>query len=458
MSDEGSVIESLQSAFQSRFADAGGRGDYVVLAELLRLPDEIFCESPDDETFIDTSDVPIRPKKRTRQQAKQQQQQSIQTPCELNIQMWRAFSREKGEKWTDDGMETSAHSSSRDTDIWSGIGRQHVKVLWMLSSKDEKMSQAHAAAIAEQTALIGAVLRVFSSAAMLPVLYCASGDGWRLARHSGSVELQEEAARVTNRCFTACINERTALSAQSRRWGAYRTASLLLRIYFSLGQLNLVQNVLKALQACELPPLTQFPAAHSVTYAYFLGRYHFVREEFDAAESFLTLALARLLSSDPRRFPAHTALVLHFLIPCQLVLHGRHPTHRLLQFVSERNRVFYERLLDAMGRGDLAAFHALLQQNAHVLLTRGVFTIYERLSYLVIRQRLRRIHRATEATRIPLSVVAHALIPHDADEVACWLANLIARGLVKGYLSEERAFLVLSQKDPFPPLSKGCFV
>ena len=38
----------------------------------------------------------------------------------------------------------------------------------------------------------------------------------------------------------------------------------------------------------------------------------------------------------------------------------------------------------------------------------------------------------------------------DRDEVECILANLIYKGLVRGYISHEKATLVLSKKEPFP--------
>lgn len=40
----------------------------------------------------------------------------------------------------------------------------------------------------------------------------------------------------------------------------------------------------------------------------------------------------------------------------------------------------------------------------------------------------------------------------DLDELEFLLANLIANGFIKGYISHEKRMLVLA-KDPFPPLS-----
>ena len=42
----------------------------------------------------------------------------------------------------------------------------------------------------------------------------------------------------------------------------------------------------------------------------------------------------------------------------------------------------------------------------------------------------------------------------DIDEVECLVANLIARGLVKGYISHSQRTVVLSKVQAFPPGSE----
>lgn len=41
----------------------------------------------------------------------------------------------------------------------------------------------------------------------------------------------------------------------------------------------------------------------------------------------------------------------------------------------------------------------------------------------------------------------------DADETECLLANMIYEGKMKGYISHAHKKLVVSKKDPFPPLT-----
>ncbi len=41
----------------------------------------------------------------------------------------------------------------------------------------------------------------------------------------------------------------------------------------------------------------------------------------------------------------------------------------------------------------------------------------------------------------------------DADELECLMANLIANGLVKGYVSHEHRMLVVRKENPFPSVA-----
>ena len=41
----------------------------------------------------------------------------------------------------------------------------------------------------------------------------------------------------------------------------------------------------------------------------------------------------------------------------------------------------------------------------------------------------------------------------EVEEVECYLANMIYKGLVRGYISHERQMVVLASKDAFPRLA-----
>lgn len=336
-------------------------------------------------------------------------------------------------------------------EIWNLLISSHLKVLKHLNSTEETNLKRFFNASNEQINVVNNFLRIFVNASQLPLLYVIGGDCWKLAAISGSSEAQEQAARAINKLFIACITERSSLSPQSRKWGTYRIAALLLRVYFHLGQLNLVQNVLKALKACELPGIDEFPRAHTVTFNYFLGRYHYGREEFESAETCFMFCFDRLRNSDS--FSSHFDAVLHFLIPIKLILHLSKPTFELISmFKSEQNRLFYANLVEFISAGDLESFKSLINQNYKQLIKADSYSLYEKLILLIIRQRIRRIHLKTDnSTRISLNLL-HNLCDKETtlEDVTCFVANLISRGLIRGYISEEKRFLVLSAQNPFP--------
>lgn len=339
-------------------------------------------------------------------------------------------------------IEGDSHNVQLENEIWSSLVSSHFKVLKLINGSE------YLEAATEQINVLNAFLRIFSASSHLPLLYRINGDCWNLALLSGSAEAQEQAARAINRSFIACITERAVLTPQSRKWGTYKTAALLLRVYFHLRQLNLVQNVLRALQACELPEIDEFPRAHTITFNYFLGRYHFGREEYEAAESCFTYCYMRLPSQSTQ-----LTSVLHYLIPIKMILNLARPTSQLISlFGKDQDRNFHFNLVEIIRSGDVQAFKVFLSQNCRVLIKMDSFGLYEKLLLLVLRQKIIRIHRLCEnSTRISLNLLHNLLLPDfTLDDVACLVANTISRGLIRGYISEEKLFLVLSAQNPFP--------
>lgn len=344
-----------------------------------------------------------------------------------------------------DFVAAAADNEAEDEDVWGPIFKFHLSVLKLSSQED------FSRAVEEQINLINSLLRIFSSSSQLVLLYAVADDLWKLALKSeNSSESQEQAARAINRLFIACITERKAvISVDSRKWGTFKFASLLLRIYFHLGQLNLVQNVLKALQACELPPVDRFPRAHTVTFNFFLGRYHFGREEFEQAEECFFFCYERLSLTDHLK---HLNCILHFMIPVKLILHLQRPSPELISmFSNSQNRLFYTDFCRFVATGDLKGYKELMDLNCNFMLKFGTFSIYEKMVLFLLRQRILHIHRMNDnCTRIPLSSILSTEKGVEADSIACLVANIIAKGLIRGYISEEKQFLVLSAQNPFP--------
>lgn len=403
----------------------------------------------------------------------------------INAPMTDAY----GDEDEDEDEEEDERSRQEMNGLWNDIIALHLRVLLNCSSGN-KVSACN-----EQLALIQTFHRIFqaSSRWLLPLAHALHGDLWCLCRRTGSRRgsqtppssidrkddharindhLREESARMINRGLTICLTDRAPLG-RSRKWGVYRMASLLLRVYFALGQLNLCNNVLRALSTAELPATSRYPIGQLVTWRYWLGRYYFVNGEWERALGELAPAFVQCLSGSER----NKVLVLHMLIPLRLHLQGVLPSLALLQRYrlasagttttppshlganSLRTSSFYVNALNALRGGDLRTYTSLLHDYELVLLRLGTFLLWEQLLSLAYRNLFRRTHRLMGGeTRLPLGSLLLGLrlgggSSINLDEVACHVANLIGRGLIRGYIHQERATLVLSQKDPFPKLS-----
>ena len=92
----------------------------------------------------------------------------------------------------------------------------------------------------------------------------------------------------------------------------------------------------------------------------------------------------------------------------------------------------------------------------------GTFLLIEKLRMAVYRRLLKKVQRIhaelkpERGAQLPLKYFVKALgwqgHATDMDEVECIVANMIYRGLVKGYVSHTSGVVVLSKKEPFPAL------
>lgn len=107
--------------------------------------------------------------------------------------------------------------------------------------------------------------------------------------------------------------------------------------------------------------------------------------------------------------------------------------------------------------GAISSYRHWLATNEAALLALGTFAVWERLLSLVAIPQLVKhtLHiyqsMSPNPTRLPLQLVAvGAKGVFEEDEMACLLANSIARRSVRGYLSDGKRMLVLAQTSAFP--------
>ncbi|KAJ5574589.1 PCI/PINT associated module [Penicillium hetheringtonii] len=274
----------------------------------------------------------------------------------------------------------------------------------------------------------------------------------------------EDAARVINRMFTLCLGDRAPIE-ESRKWGIYNTTNLLFKTYFKINSVGLTKNLIRAInaQSDDLPPLEAFPKSHIVTFEYYLGVIHFLDENYAEAEEHLTNAWKLCY----RHASKNRELILTYLIPCHLVTTHTLPSNQLLAPFPRLEELFRP-LSNCIRKGDLVGFDQAMSAGEEEFVKRRIYLPLERGRDIALRNLFRKVFIAggfeepkdgqppIRRTRVPVVEFAAALrigthatsrTRVDMDEVECLLANLIYKGLMKGYIARERGIVVLSKNN-----------
>ncbi|PJF18399.1 hypothetical protein PSACC_01770 [Paramicrosporidium saccamoebae] len=343
---------------------------------------------------------------------------------------------------SDDKLENTINGEGRLNvlpGLWCDLLSAHLRVATHMTSGGVS------GAFGEQVVLVQILHRLSLSCTrwILPVFYLLNHTLLVLAFQLPEAE-QQECARLLNKSVTICLTDRQLLR-ESRKWGAYRMMAMLFRVYFKLDQLNLCGNVLRAVGAADLPGAERYPKAHLVEFKYLLGRYYFVNGEYSRSEAELLVAFEHC----PVDAFHNKQLILHYLIPLRVLLRGLRPSGELLKRYG-LDHSFYVSALAALKSGDLSQYQELITSSEGTLLRLGTFLLWEKLILFGWRNLVRKIFLlAGSNSRMQLTTLPTA-VGLSVDEIACYIANLIERGLVRGYISQEKSTLVLSQKDPFP--------
>ncbi|KAG1461266.1 hypothetical protein G6F56_005764 [Rhizopus delemar] len=295
---------------------------------------------------------------------------------------------------------------------------------------------------------------------ILPVLYLVNNDLRLIATRAdqdkeakeGQRKKLEEAANVISKSFTYCITDRGPM-VSSKKYGTYRMIGMLFRIYFKLKQQNLCKNILRAVKAADMPPIDYFPKADRVTYKYYLGKLFFLEEDYVKAENELNAAFRECTRDGVK----NKELILQTLLPIKL-MKGVLPTQILLSAFPGARKI-YSGLAMAVKKGDVKSFNVALSSSESILIKQRTYFAVEKAESITVRQLFRKVFLVLgQNTRLPIKKFQQALhfegMPVDIEEAEWMLANMIYKGYMKGYLSHEKMYLVLSKGNPFPPVNQ----
>ncbi|KAJ1569847.1 COP9 signalosome (CSN) subunit [Nowakowskiella sp. JEL0078] len=355
-------------------------------------------------------------------------------------------------------------ASNKLAQVWIDFVSLHLRVLYSLATEDFVKASNDQNSLCQQFHLF------FSNESnwCLAVLYVLNKDLRTLSIEADDYQVSkglkrsalEEAARTINKAFTYCITDRFSSIEESRKWGTYYICTLLMKTYIRLKQTNLCTNMMKVISGSDLPALDLYPIAHRVLFRYYSGILHFQNEDFTKvphASSDLIFVLEHIPVSNAllyrKLYTNNRILVLTHIIPIRL-LQGILPSPHLLAKYPSLATTFGA-FVTAIRTGDVRLFDESLLTHQRALIRNGTYLIIERCRSLCVRVLFQKVWFVLgRKSMIEMSMFRSALsmagVVVDGDEVECVLAGMIDRGFLKGYLSHEKQFVVLSQKDPFP--------
>lgn len=316
----------------------------------------------------------------------------------------------------------------------------------------------------------------------------------------------EDCARQINRLFSLCISDRyvhtyvdrsprsttnvptppcSAPLAETRKWALYQLATLLFKTYFRLNSLSLTKNILRTLHVQsstpDFPPLTLVPKSHQVTFHYYRGVTAFLDEDYPQADTALTTALDLAPApACPAYAEKNAALILTYLIPVRLLTRAKLPAAALLSAHPTLQRLFAP-LVTAIKRGRLHAFDDALAAGEAEFVQRRIYLTLERARDVCVRNLFRRVvllagceadRDGVRRSRIRIAEFMAGWrvgtrrrgddeggveqeeekeeIQGEREQVEWMIANLIYKGLMKGYIAQDHGIVVVSKAGAFP--------
>ncbi|KAJ2743548.1 COP9 signalosome (CSN) subunit [Coemansia sp. BCRC 34301] len=262
----------------------------------------------------------------------------------------------------------------------------------------------------------------------------------------------EEATRAINQGFSMCMTDREPQLSISRKWGTYHLANLLFALYLRQKAFNMCNSMVRAIKTSELPALNQFPMSDQVSFRYYRGMLAFQGESFAAAKEDLLFALEHCHRDAYR----NKTRILMRLTPI-MMMEGSMPQSRLLRRYP-LIKTLYGGLARAAMAGDLRRFDAELLDKEHELASLGTYMAVEYVRKIAVRRLVHKIYlidgknSRISFERLRVGFWAAGLGDVSVLEIESILADMIAAGFVKGYLSHDHGIAVLSKQQPFPPL------
>jgi hypothetical protein len=261
--------------------------------------------------------------------------------------------------------------------------------------------------------------------------------------------LRESLSHLT-RAFTIVAKDRSPVSqVGSKKLAIFGVTNVLFKIYFKVNTLQLCGKLINVVEGpgAIMDNLPLFPVCDVAMYKYYIGRLKLFEDRYEEARDCLCFALRYC----PRGNVKNRQRILASLVPVQMCL-GVMPssvvgtTYGLTELTE---------LATATRRGDIGTFNRVMEEHQSSFIRIGVYLVLEQVKMIAYRNLFKRIYLLSNNSRLNLNSFEVALKwlgeqEVDLDEIECILANQIFQNKIKGYISHQKRFLVVSKTEPFP--------
>lgn len=303
--------------------------------------------------------------------------------------------------------------------------------------------------------------------------------------------LWEECIRVIHRSFMICLNDKNPDVKENKRNGCILFANLEMMFYKMLKNRDMMKNLIKVLESTGMTNIDRLNKnkllnrhrSQRVIFNYFVGEYYgCYLFQYPTAHQHIKASIVEY----PKKYVndlwfkriAHLYAQFTMLTEHNKLVHINIPIkeHRT-QEIEEQEQDPYDskQLYQCYKNGDTVVFNNLIKDHTVSYLRHGTYSAMLLIKELVLLRLVKICYKLNENKSIlPLEFVAAGYKIHSRaqdnedmatakskrkiqkknddlwDELECRVANLIANGRIKGYLSHSQRCMVLSKKDPFP--------
>lgn len=229
-------------------------------------------------------------------------------------------------------------------------------------------------------------------------------------------------------------------------------------INFKLINYHQCKSLLQTQESKLGGELSDYPKAEQVTFYYYSGRMCLFDNKLNESYSYLSRSYAICQGYQGGNSNQIKRQILKYLLPIK-IYYGEFPSEALMKRYSLYE---YVDLSLSIYKGDLVSFKNHVEKFKKLWIQRGLYFFIEKLQIILLRNLFKMAFNILSDSGKVVQMDTEVFLQtinwkseekYDIDEVECFLAQLIYKSYIRGYISHEKRKIVFSKTDAFPPLS-----